>query len=221
MKTTQIDNKHYIKAKVVMLPSKNHNTILYLINNKLVLDKGQDTKYKPIPQHLYLLSNEEIKKGDWFLADKTNDLLQVQKPERGYEPTGKKIIATTNPELWNVYDNNPNANPMHRDISKPMMPKPTDEFLQEWIKNPVDKINVEYEEYIVQPYFEKKAQYNDIRVKINPDNTINCSFIKDDLELTGKEIVDYCKQYEGTDKYNVAMLAIEFGYQLALKNKEN
>jgi hypothetical protein len=31
----------------------------------------------------------------------------------------------------------------------------------------------------------------------------------------GEEIVTYCKQYEGTDKYNVAMLAIQFGYQLA------
>ena len=35
----------------------------------------------------------------------------------------------------------------------------------------------------------------------------------------GEEIIAYCKQFEGTDKYNVAMLAIEFGYQLALKQK--
>lgn len=35
----------------------------------------------------------------------------------------------------------------------------------------------------------------------------------------GEEISAYCKQYEGTDKYNVAMLAIEFGYQLALKSE--
>jgi hypothetical protein len=36
----------------------------------------------------------------------------------------------------------------------------------------------------------------------------------------GEEVVTYCKQYEGTDKYNVAMLAIEFGYQLALKQNQ-
>jgi hypothetical protein len=36
----------------------------------------------------------------------------------------------------------------------------------------------------------------------------------------GEEVVTYCKQYEGTDKYNVAMLAIEFGYQLALKQQQ-
>jgi hypothetical protein len=39
-------------------------------------------------------------------------------------------------------------------------------------------------------------------------------------EAIGKKAVDYCKQYEGTDKYNVAMLAIEFGYQLKLEEDE-
>jgi hypothetical protein len=33
-------------------------------------------------------------------------------------------------------------------------------------------------------------------------------------EIIGKKATDYCEQYKGTDKYNVAMLAIEFGYQL-------
>lgn len=37
-------------------------------------------------------------------------------------------------------------------------------------------------------------------------------------EIMGKKVVEYCKQYEGTDKYDVAMLAIEFGYNL--KNDE-
>ena len=39
-------------------------------------------------------------------------------------------------------------------------------------------------------------------------------------EAIGKRAVEYCKQYEGTDKYNVAMLAIEFGYQLKLEEDE-
>jgi hypothetical protein len=32
--------------------------------------------------------------------------------------------------------------------------------------------------------------------------------------IIGKKATDYCEKYKGTDKYNVAMLAIEFGYQL-------
>ena len=36
----------------------------------------------------------------------------------------------------------------------------------------------------------------------------------------GEKIVEYCKQYEGTDKYDVAMLAIAKGYQLGKENLE-
>ena len=39
------------------------------------------------------------------------------------------------------------------------------------------------------------------------------------LEVIGKEIIKYCKDYEGTDKYNAVILAIEFGFKLALKQK--
>ena len=34
----------------------------------------------------------------------------------------------------------------------------------------------------------------------------------------GEKIVAYAKRYEGTDRYNAIILAIEFGYQLALNN---
>ena len=40
---------------------------------------------------------------------------------------------------------------------------------------------------------------------------------KDKLE---KEVVEYCKQYEGTDKYDVAMLAIAKGYELGEEDLE-
>lgn len=36
----------------------------------------------------------------------------------------------------------------------------------------------------------------------------------------GKEVVEYCKQYEGTDKYDVAMLAIAKGYALGEEDLE-
>ena len=36
----------------------------------------------------------------------------------------------------------------------------------------------------------------------------------------GKEVVEYCKQYEGTDKYDVAMLAIAKGYKLGEEDLE-
>lgn len=36
----------------------------------------------------------------------------------------------------------------------------------------------------------------------------------------GEKIVEYCKQYEGTDKYDVAMLAIAKGYELGEEDLE-
>jgi len=41
------------------------------------------------------------------------------------------------------------------------------------------------------------------------------------LEKIGQEIINYTKVYEGTDKYSPVMMAIQFGYQLALKQIEN
>ena len=49
-------------------------------------------------ENIYITSDEEIKEGDYYLT-KTNDVLQAQKPERAYEPTGKKIILTTDQDL--------------------------------------------------------------------------------------------------------------------------
>jgi hypothetical protein len=51
-----------------------------------------------IGKELFITSDEEIKEGDWFIT-KTNDVLKVQKPEKSYEPIGKKIILTDNEDL--------------------------------------------------------------------------------------------------------------------------
>jgi hypothetical protein len=69
-------------------------------------------------QNIYITNDEKIKEGDWFIT-KTNDILKVQKPEKGYEPIGKKIILTTNPELI-----------------KDGVQKIDDEFLEWFVKNP-------------------------------------------------------------------------------------
>lgn len=36
----------------------------------------------------------------------------------------------------------------------------------------------------------------------------------------GEEVVDYCSQYLGTEKYNTAMLAIEKGYELGTQDSK-
>lgn len=56
--------------------------------------------------------------------------------------------------------------------------------------------------------------------QIAQDNTITIKHVQDNSESIGKNAIEYCKQYAGTDKHNVALLAIEFGYQLAQKELE-
>jgi hypothetical protein len=53
-----------------------------------------NNKYKLtlIENYLLITNDEKIKEGNYFLT-KTNDILQVHKPEKAYEPNGKKIIS--------------------------------------------------------------------------------------------------------------------------------
>jgi hypothetical protein len=71
---------------------------LFKFANELHLDTTPKDYYKKYI--LYITSDEEIKEGDWFIT-KTNDVLKVQKPEKSYDPIGKKIILTTDQDLIN------------------------------------------------------------------------------------------------------------------------
>ena len=70
MNIIKIDNKHYIKSKIVMLPTKN-KTLVWKGNGILSIRKYLDTPLHQgiLNQHLYLLSDEEIKEGDWFYGE--------------------------------------------------------------------------------------------------------------------------------------------------------
>lgn len=89
-------------------------------------------------QHLYFLSDEEIKDGDWFLAfiERKWVLRQCLRLSSGYIITTehsqinsldcKKIIATTDPELG--------------------LPRPSNEFLKKYCElGGIDKVLVEYD----------------------------------------------------------------------------
>ena len=72
MKTLEINNKHYINAKVVTLATDNES-LVFLKGSGLL----EYNLYPPLHgirnlgwkyQHLYITSNEEIKEGDWYLC---------------------------------------------------------------------------------------------------------------------------------------------------------
>jgi hypothetical protein len=84
-------NIHILKTDK---PSK-----LLQFEGELVFTKKYNTNcFTNRNQNIYITNDEEIKEGDYFIT-KTNDVLKVQKPEKSYDPIGKKIILTTDQDL--------------------------------------------------------------------------------------------------------------------------
>lgn len=91
----------------ILLPTDKASPIwITTTDGKAHLGKSEESRLGVISQHIYILSNDEIKEGDWFLDTITNKFYE---DAGGNNRTGlkegvhKKIIATTNPELHKQY----------------------------------------------------------------------------------------------------------------------
>ena len=111
------DGKPHKIAEVVMFPTEKaqKNSLCLTAGSKLILLDGKDWETVNDvagfrPQHLYILSDEEIKEGDWVLTKKYNNPVKANKFIKSigwyYSNTlvndicsGKKIIATTDESL--------------------------------------------------------------------------------------------------------------------------
>lgn len=200
------------KVTVVMLrTNQKAQDCLLLYNrrlNPLVSNKGYYTQdylkeYNIQANHLYIVSDEEIKEGDWFLSPLylNNGILQYT-----FKATAKgnllknlkKIIATTDLPL--ISDKFSSALPIY-------LPQPSQSFIDKYITeynkgNIITDIMVEYEGYecenghymkentrCVYPHCHKVC--NIPQLKINPkDNTITIKRIKD--SWTREEVKQLC-----------------------------
>lgn len=150
------------ECSVVLLPTDKGCIVLdkgkyYLVDGGDKVGYWFKSDHPRQPQHLYILSDEEIKEGDWVYNKRLGQIFQINNINSP-SATDYKIIATTNPELI-----------------KNGVAEISDEFLQQWVKNPVDKVLVEYEGY----YGENDLPAYGKRLKINNNNTINYKFIED------------------------------------------
>lgn len=185
----------YKKCKVVML-STDKASELGLYNNKLY-DSTFGTKTDNwINQYLYIISDDEIKAGDWYYAIDTkvmgkareNDVNGVFKGQ--YKHTYKKIVATTDSSL-SVQINKPEKISNRIFEQLPSIPQSfIDRFVSEYNKgNKIEEVMVEYEH--VDTEFVGYALSGDI-LKLNPDNTINIKSIKD--SWTREEVITIINQ---------------------------
>ena len=135
----QVGGESYKQCEIIMLATEKAqlNALCLTASSKLILLDGKDWETVNDvagfrPQHLYILSSEEIKEGDWFLTDdrdrKTDNfgnpnwkLCKCTKIKNGWifcneisyvghnPDWSKKIIATTNFSLTHIVDWDKNA----------------------------------------------------------------------------------------------------------------
>lgn len=212
------------KCQVVMLPTEKASKLAFLTK------KGEEV-YKDLryfhtsmpnhrdidltrPQHLYFITDEEIKEGDWCLLMtpkiklfkcaqvKTEPQLIIKSNIREvhYPNQCKKIIATTDESLEVV---SKGIDPVYEKL-----PRPSNEFLKAYCEaynsNPITEVNIQYNDIYIDSKTGKPITYwgfeTDMLIEektivpqkitkllVAPDNTITISKVEEKL-YTKKEI---------------------------------
>lgn len=181
------------RAKVVMLPTNekaDKGNICFGYYGLQML-KHSDGKTIANKQHLYILSDDEIKEGDWAFSSLTNTIKQITNVRtqcgnnKGFPY--EKIIATTDTELWTK---TPIKDTWGHYLNQPL-PSPSQSFINKYIDeynkgNVITDVLVEYDEMYLFPdgSYSRSAQ-NMLNVKavdllkISKDNTITIKKVKD------------------------------------------
>ena len=161
---------------------KSHNDLEYNFINPIHGINYLGWKY----QHLYILSDDEIKEGDFiyhFIYHRLDSIIVkwdgLDTPrEYGYN----KVIASTDPFLKITTDNFFADDPK-RPIKLPL-PSIPQSFIEEYVSeynkgNKIEEVMIEYD-----PEFEEWSDESGVymieeSIKFNPDNTINIKKVKD------------------------------------------
>ena len=202
-KLKEINGKVYQEVEVVMLAtnemtfnsriytSKLSGILGYLnqwknINGIQTLDctpKFQLPCTEVVCQHLYFLSNEEIKEGNWYFDLDTKKICQWTMSHSipsGFEQRVKRIIATTNTSLKikTFYEIEGD-----QEVS---LPQPSKEFIQAFTKSynegkPITKVLVEYDVITLNEDWSKRPVVvtNEYKLKVNSSNEITIKKVKD------------------------------------------
>ena len=214
----EINGKYYQEAEVVMLATdKRSNLQLNVIHKILFSDKeGAEIPSQPF-KHLYVVFNEEIKEGDWFIDLKDNTIWQNKAKEsmrKSIFPECKKIIATTDESL------HPNASSNYtRENGVEGLARPSDSFIRKYIEeynkgSQITKVLVEYEfnqhKFMATLCTTKEKEYN---LKVDSGNCITIkkiepklytheqleNHIRNAMQFKGYtpeyEVQEYCKKY--------------------------
>ena len=201
------NGKYYQEVEVVMIATKQRHSDIELDETlQLATHKGYVNKNG---QHLYIISNEDIKEGDWYVSymldtsDLSNILTVPDTIKKAnfnntnefiiepYSKYCKKIIATTDESLKidNDITNQTSVIWDKRDIERVIVgsksfPKPSDSFISKYIEEynavrQITKVLVEYEKSQESINYHKDIFHNIERLKIDSNNSITIKKVKD------------------------------------------
>lgn len=179
--------------------------------NSLIQFKGFDL-HKPAkywkPQHIYALSDEEIKEGDWYYNLKSKTIHNTKDKVHYFVNNTKytdhkKIIATTDESLRTF------TGLVSTHVGN-SLPRPSDSFIKKYCElGGIDEVMVEYENYhgintsIAEVNtisgdgslnWQGRNDLRDYKLKIAPDNTITIRSIKD--SYSRKELIEFIKKFK-------------------------
>jgi len=138
---------------VVMLPTKNKAAFFQSNGHPELLQIGDNRVKNPYwtGQHLYLTSDEEIKKGDFFINTSSKTIHQSNGTEifdyRKGNQVNFKIIATTDEYLKLRIDNSIGE---YIDITNMQIPQIPKSFVSEYVAGTIEKVLVAYEEDVIK-----------------------------------------------------------------------
>ena len=204
----EINGRYYQECEVVMLATdKRSNLQLNVIHKTLFSDKeGAEIPSQPF-QHLYIVSNEEIKKGDWYVI--------VQDSKKGYQ-VATKPASIEEVSLQNKFNCKKIVASTDKSLS---LPQPSQAFIEKYIEeynkgNVITNVLVEYEfnqhKFMATLCTTKEKEYN---LKVDSNNTITIkrlepelytreqleNHIRNAMQFKGYtpeyEVQEYCKKY--------------------------
>jgi len=166
------------RGKVVMLPT-NEKALLSLWGKWLFNGTDSNREPKPINQHLYITSDDKIKKDDDVLFVKYGTIHKAVHDNHFEFIKGdcKKIIATTDSSLTT-------GKGLDSFSGKPdTLPQPSQSFIEKYVEkynkgNIITDVLVEYG-FTINKSLGHFNQYREYFLKVNPkDNTITIKKVK-------------------------------------------
>lgn len=204
--------KNLLKCQVVMLPTEEASPICE--GNSLKLYLGNHA-FKT-PQHLYLISDREIKEGDWQYT-RLHGITQAKNLLWSEQEGAKKVIATTDKSLG--YTDH-RISPVPNFCDYPQLPK---SFIQAFVKaynegKPINEVDLEYypEEEVWSA--QQGAYTIEAKLKTRPDNTViihqSKMYSREDMYLLASKVVNDIAKNRGNSDWNMfttpKMIADEF-----------